>query len=351
MNKIISEDIKDIDRFIDPKPFFNKSIVITGGSGFLPAYIVEYFLFLNQKYSTQNIEVIILVRNLLKAKVRFEKYLNNSSLKIYKHDVTEYFNYNGQIDIIIHAASQASPKYFGLDPVGTLTANTIGTNNLLKLGVEKKIESFLFFSSSEIYGSSSEFSRINILETNYGMIDPNNIRSCYSLSKKMGENICTSFSEQFGINVKIVRPFLTYGPGMSLDDGRVFADFVKNVVNKENIIINSDGKAVRSYCYIKDATISFLKVLTDGENSSPYNVGNPNETYSVSELAKLIIGVSKIPGLECLISEKNSKVSYLKSAVNRLVPNISKLRTLDYMPTTKASEGFERTILSYHEKN
>lgn len=351
MNKIISEDIKDIDRFIDPKPFLNKNIVITGGSGFLPAYIVEYFLFLNQKYSTQNIEVIILVRNLSKAKVRFEKYLGNSSLKIYKHDVTEYFNYNGQIDIIIHAASQASPKFFGLDPVGTLTANTIGTYNLLKLGVEKKIESFLFFSSSEIYGSSSEFSRINILETNYEMIDPNNVRSCYSLSKKMGENICTSFSEQFGLNVKIVRPFHTYGPGMSLDDGRVFADFVKNVVYKENIIIKSDGKAIRSYCYIKDATISFLKVLTDGENNSPYNVGNPNETYSVSELAKLIIDVAKIPGLECLINEKNSKASYLKSPVNRLVPNISKLITLGYVPITKASEGFERTILSYHEKN
>jgi len=351
VNSIIIEDIKDVDELVDPTPFFDKTILISGGSGFLPAYLVEYFLYINQKYYNQKIDVIIIVRDIIKANNRFRNYLNNKSLMIYEHDVVNYFNYDGKIDFIIHAASQASPKYFGIDPVGTLSANTIGTNNLLKLGVEKKIKSFLFFSSSEIYGNSSEFSSINICETNYAVIDPNNVRSCYSLGKKMGENICTSWAKQYGIDVKIVRPFHTYGPGMSLEDGRVFADFVKNIVNKKNIIIKSDGKAIRSYCYIKDATIGFLKVLSNGKNNYPYNIGNPNESFSVKELAKIIIDISNISEIECLINDTQNKGGYLKSETSRLVPNIDRLTELGFVPKTSAREGFKRTILSYYEKN
>lgn len=351
MNKIINNDIKEIDEFINPTSFFNKSILITGGSGFLPAYLVEYFLFLNQKYKKQTICVIILVRDLQKAKKRFKNYLINNYFKIYKHDVAEYFNYGGEIDFIIHAASQASPKFYGLDPVGTFSPNVIGTNNLLKLGFEKKIKSFLFFSSSEVYGNSIDFLHKDILETDFGEIDPNKVRSCYSLSKKMGENICRSWSKQFGIEVKIVRPFHTYGPGMSLDDGRVYADFVRSVVNKKNITINSDGKAIRSYCYVKDATIGFLKVLTSGKSNFPYNIGNPNETYSVNELAKIIINISNNSNMRYIKKQKYLKSNYLKSEVSRLVPNIEKLIDLGYVPSTKVQEGFNKTILSYYEEN
>lgn len=351
MNSIITKDIEEVNRFIDPTPFFNKTILISGGSGFLPAYLVEYFLYLNQKNLSQKIDIIIIVRDIIKAKDRFRTHLSNKSLKIYEHDVVNYFNYNNKIDFIIHAASQASPKYFGIDPVGTLSANTLGTSNLLKLGLEKKVKSFLFFSSSEIYGNSNKFSNINICETDYAFIDPNKVRSCYSLGKKMGENICASWAKQYGIDVKIVRPFHTYGPGMSLEDGRVFADFVKNIVNKENIIIKSDGKAIRSYCYIKDATIGFLKVLSDGKNNYPYNIGNPNESYSVKELANIIIDVSNISEIKCLINETQNKEGYLRSETNRLVPNIDRLSKLGFVPKTSAREGFKRTILSYYEKN
>ena len=210
---------------------------------------------------------------------------------------------------------------------------------------KNKVKTFLFFSSSEIYGINKDFNTLSIKEDDFGIIDPLKIRSCYALGKKMGENICLSWSEQYGVNVKIVRPFHTYGPKMNLNDGRVFADFVNNCLNGEDIIINSDGSAIRSYCYVKDAAIGFLKILLFGENKLAYNLGNPQESHSVKELADIIIKSSK-KNLKYKL-QNVEKTDYLKSELNRLVPSIEKIKKLGFNPKTSALEGFEKTIKSY----
>lgn len=344
MNTIIKEDIeKIINCFKKWDSFRNKTVLISGANGFLPAYLVETFLSLDNSYNTK---VIALVRTKQKAEKRFAHWLNNSNFLIIEHDVCNVFNYSGSIDFIIHAASQASPKYYGTDPVGTLNANILGTINLINLAKEKNVESFLYFSSGEVYGQVKE-EDIPIKETTFGYLDCANVRACYGESKRMGENICVSYFHQFGVKAKIVRPFHTYGPGMALDDGRVFADFVANIVNKQNIVLNSDGSAVRPFCYLTDATLGFLTVLINGENGQPYNIGNPDEEYSILELANTLVNLYPELKLEVIMNNKNENNAYLKSPIQRNSPNIDKVKKLNWTPHVTVKEGFKRTIESF----
>ena len=162
----------------------------------------------------------------------------------------------------------------------------------------------------------------------------------------MGENICVSYFTQYGVKAKIVRPFHTYGPGMLLDDGRVFADLVSNIVNKQNITLNSDGSARRAFCYLTDATIGFLTVLLNGEEGAVYNVGNPDEEHSILDLANILVNLYPEFNLEVILN-KPSNTDYLKSSITRNSPNIDKIKKLNWIPTTTVQEGFKRTVSSF----
>jgi nucleoside-diphosphate-sugar epimerase len=343
LNNIIKEDISSIINCFDYwERFKNKTILITGANGFLPAYLVESFLSLDKTYNTK---IIAIVRNKQKANNRFKNYMTDTNLEIIEHDVCNEFNYNHKIDFIIHAASQASPKYYKVDPVGTLNANVLGTINMLKLAQTKSVESFLYFSSGEVYGEvKDEF--MPIKEDTFGYLNPALVRSCYGESKRMGETICVSYFAQYGIKAKIVRPFHTYGPGMALDDGRVYADFVANIIKDQNIILNSDGKAKRAFCYLTDATIGFLTVLVNGENGEAYNVGNPQEEYSILELANILVNLYPEKKIEVILN-KTINADYLKSTITRNSPNIDKLKKLNWNPTVTIEKGFKRTVSSF----
>ncbi len=297
-NNIISEDLEYITKqqIVPWKNLKNKTILISGANGFLPAYIVETLLYLNEKQNF-NIKVIALIRNKAKAENRFIAYLKRQDLIFLVQDVSSPINFESNIDIIVHAASQASPKYYGIDPVGTLLPNCIGTYNLLELAKQKKVENFLFFSSGEVYGKINQ-SQIPTAETDFGPLDPTQVRSCYGESKRMGECMSICYAEQYNIPVKIIRPGHTYGPGMSLDDGRVFADFVANIVNNQDIVLNSDGSATRPFCYLADFIVGCFLVLLKGENGGVYNIGSNCET-SILELAEKLVA---------LFPEKNLKV-------------------------------------------
>jgi UDP-glucuronate decarboxylase len=343
-NIIVIEDLNSIINLDIPwENLFNKTILITGANGFLPSYLVKTLLFLNDKRQA-NIKVLGLVRNLENAKKRFDIYWDRLDLNIICNDLTAVINIDEDVDFIIHAASQASPKYYGVDPVGTLSANTIGTYNILNLASKKHVEKLLFFSSSEVYGSIT--SEKPICENDGGFIDPTNIRSCYSESKRMGETMCVSFAHQYDVPVSIVRPFHTYGPGLSFDDGRVFADFVSNIVRNENIIMTSDGRAIRSFCYIADATKGFFTALLKGENSTAYNIGNPNCQISIKDLAQLLVGLFPEKGLNVEFKEQFG-LNYIRSNFNKLCPDIEKMKALGWLPEISISEGFKRTIISY----
>jgi UDP-glucuronate decarboxylase len=346
-NSVIREDLAAILRHDLPwSEMFGRTVVISGANGFLPAYMAETLLHLNEQQRGPAVTVVGLVRNLKKAGARFAAYAGRSDLRLLQHDVCDPIDLAGPADLIVHAASQASPKYFGADPVGTLNANTLGTHHLLELARRKQSQAFLFFSSAEIYGAVDP-SHIPTREDYAGWVSSTDVRSCYAESKRLGETMCASWSHQYKVPTRIVRPFHTYGPGMSLNDGRVFADFVADVVAGRNIVLKSDGSARRCFCYLADATAGFFAVLLRGRNGEAYNVGNDRAETSVRELAETLVAMFPERGIQLICEHAPREPGYLVSAVARSCPDVSKIRELGWTPVTPIEEGFRRTVRSY----
>lgn len=347
-NKVILEDLEVICQSgIDWGRFSGKTVLITGANGFLPAYMAESLLYVSAALRL-DIKVIAMVRNITKAKTRFADYADDKNLIFIEQDVSNPVNIATDIpvDFIVHAASQASPKYYGTDPVGTLSANVLGTINMVNLAKEKNVESFLYFSSGDVYGQVGD-DHIPMTEDYYGFLDPTKVRSCYGESKRMGENICASWYHQYNVPAKMVRPFHTYGPKMLLDDGRVFADFVSDVLTNRDITLHSDGSARRAFCYLSDATIGFFMVLLNGKNGEAYNVGNPYQEHSILELAEIMVSLFPNKGLRVIMANKDTGNLYLKSPVARNSPAIAKIKELGWEPVISARDGFYRTVISY----
>jgi nucleoside-diphosphate-sugar epimerase len=346
-NKIINEDIERIiSSDTDWTVFENKTVLITGANGFLPAYMVETLFYLMHVNIVKRVKVIALVRNSDKAHKRFAHLLQNKNLHFLLQDVCAPIQIDEPIHYIIHAASQASPKYYGIDPVGTLKANVVGTINLCELSRNNPIESFLYFSSGEVYGEVNENVK-NISEMEYGYLDPVNVRSCYGESKRMGETICVSYMHQYSIPVKIVRPAHTYGPGMDLTDGRVFADFVCDIVNDRDIIMKSDGGASRDFCYLSDATVAFFKVLLSDKNGEAYNIANPLCNITILELAHKLVSLFPEKHLKVVQQERSDK-NYIVSKNIHHSFNTNKIQSLNWNPIIGIEDGFYRTILNYN---
>jgi nucleoside-diphosphate-sugar epimerase len=345
-NNVIREDV---DRILSAdlpwECFRGATVLVTGASGFLPAYLVECLSELSRRgYATK---IIGLIRDLPKAQKRFAHLLDSQCLSLIRHDISVPFPESlPKIDYIVHAASQASPKFFGVDPVGTMTANTLGTAFALDVGRRSNVRGFLFFSSGEVYGTPGN-PESPISEDQYGYLDPTNVRSCYAESKRCGETMCVSWSHQYAVPAKIVRPFHTYGPGMALDDGRVFSDFVADAVAGRNIVLKSDGTDIRPFCYLGDATLGFLCVLLKGDPARAYNVANPNTEISIGELAKIIAGLLPERNLAVVRQSRPTGAAYIQSAVKRALPNIERITQLGWTPKVSISEGFRRTIDSY----
>jgi UDP-glucuronate decarboxylase len=320
-----------------------KTVMVTGAAGFLAAYMIETLLFLNETQQL-NVTVIAVVRDRNGFAQRFSHHQKRPDLICIEQNISLPMQVNQPLDFIIHAASQASPKYYATDPVGTLSANTLGTAHLLELARNHNVKGFLYFSSAEVYG---EAARVPTSESDYGYLDPLAVRSCYAESKRMGENMCVSWHHQFGVPAKIVRPFHTYGPGMRLDDGRVYADFVADAVNGRDIVLKSDGLTRRSFCYLADATAGFWTVLLNGTNAKAYNIGNPDAEISIHDLAHLVARICSDKHLSVRMEQRKVSESYLASQISVTCPDITLARGLGWSPITSLENGFLKTIKGY----
>ena len=257
------------------------------------------------------------------------------------HDVSEPLNLPYPIHYIIHAASPASPRFYKDAPLSVIYPNVLGTINMLNLARINPVRSFLYFSSGEVYG---EFAG-EIDESAYGYVDPTSLRSCYAESKRMGENLCIAYGSEYGLPVKIARPFHTYGPGMKLDDGRVFADFVRSVVMGQDIVLTSSGEAKRSFLYLADAAIAYFLILTKGVNNEAYNVANEQGIVSIKELAQIIASLFPEKGLQ--VRFEAPKESYMPSPIMSCAVKTDKLKALGWSPKIAIEQGFYKTIRSY----
>lgn len=345
-NKIIHEDTKAIaSESLEWSKLEGKSILITGANGFLASYVVKTLLYLNDVLFKKKATVLALVRNIDKAKSKFEEYVDCDGLKFIHQDISNPFDLKESVDYIIHAASQASSLHFGSDPVGTLKANTMGTAHLLDIARKNKVEKFLFFSSGEVYGMIDN-SVVCADESYTGNVNFLDVRSCYAESKRMGENMCVCWSYQYDIPINIVRVGYTYGPGIALSDDRAFADFVNKIINNRNIVLNSDGSAKRSFCYVSDMIRAVFLILLQGKNREVYNAAS-NTQITILDLAKTLIGLYPEKGLSVKFAANKFKKNYLRSQREKTLVCTEKIRALGWDQKVNIETGFKRMINSY----
>lgn len=347
-NDVVIQDVNDIlSSDINWTVLKGKNILITGAAGFLASYMLKVLLSITDKDSMPN-KIIALVRNVDKLLEKFPKNETNSKIIIVQGDVSNLveFDIDIDIDIVIHAASIASPKFYKARPVETITANVNGTKNLLDLIKNVSNSKFLYFSSAEIYGNINSGCD-KIKENEMGYLDSMDPRACYAESKRMGENLCVSYAKQFNVDTVVVRPFHTYGPGMNLDDGRVFTDFVKNIISKEDISIKSDGLTERAFCYVSDAVKGFFYVLLNGDAATAYNVGNPSQNISIKDLAELLVNEFQENSISVSFESRSKLDSYVPSTVLRCCPDITKIESIGWFPVVSVRTGFRRTVDSF----
>lgn len=344
-NTIIEQDLAQIASAQLPwSELEGATILVTGANGFVPAYLVETLLYLNEKRFSHPSKVLALVRNAEKAKTRFSVYEGRPDLELICQDVCQPVEASGSVDFIIHAASQASPKYYAVDPAGTINPNITGTFHLLELARRAHTKSFLFISSGEVYGTFSTPPSGPIDEDHFGSSNPLDLRSCYSEGKRAGEALCKAWQHQYHVPAKVARLAHTYGPGMDLNDGRVFADFVGNIVRGENIVLKSDGSASRPFCYLTDAIVGLFTVLLKGSNGSAYNVLNDEADTRIADLAKMLCGLFPERGLKLEFASQSHNLPAFNQGI---ILASTRLRALGWRPTTPVKKGFSRTIQYY----
>jgi UDP-glucuronate decarboxylase len=340
--------LEDIERIIShPLPWktlFGQTVLISGANGLVPSYLLETLLRLNET-ANAGIHTVALVRNRERALRRLGHLVGRADLTFVVQDVRDPYTGPKPVDFIIHAAGQASPKFYGSDPVGTFAINVLGTLRMLELARESGSKGFLFLSSGEIYGRLQDPS-IPVPETSFGSLDPLQVRSCYAEGKRAGETLCACWRAQYGVSTKVVRLSHTYGPRMDLDDGRVFADFVSDLLAARDIVLKSDGSARRPFCYLADSAGGIFTALLRGSGGEAYNVGAASEV-SILELAERLCRLFSERNCKVVRRERNPGDPYIPSSVSGGYFDLSKIKRLGWEPTTGIEEGFWRTVKSY----
>lgn len=327
--------------------FAGKTILLTGAAGFLGSQFVHFFARLNDSRLQQAPCRLLAFDNYLRG---VPAWLAAASVRrdidVRRADIIAERSYPAA-DFIIHAASVASPIFYRKHPIETMDANVVGLRNLLDHALTKRPESFLFFSSSEIYGDPDP-AHIPTAEDYRGFVSCTGPRACYDESKRYGETLCAAFHQVHGVPVKVARPFNNYGPGLGIADRRVLPDFFRDVLGGQDIVLLSDGRATRTFCYISDAITGYLLVLLCGHDGEAFNIGTERPEISMADLARMVIGVS---GRDLRVTHRQSDdPNYLRDNPQRRCPDLAKARRLlGYDPRIGLEEGLTRMLAYYRE--
>ncbi len=348
---VIAEDVERILQDLpDPaRTLAGTTVLITGGAGFLCSYLVETLAALNDRGSAAPCRVLALDNLLTGVPRRLAHLAGRSDVVFLEHDVTRPFPVEGRIDWIIHGASIASPTFYRRHPLETIDANVSGTRRMLDLAREQGARGILCLSSSEIYGDPDAAS-IPTPESYHGNVSCTGPRACYDESKRLSETLCATYARTFATPVKVVRPFNVYGPGQRLDDGRIIPDLMTAALGRKPIVLFSDGRATRAYCYVSDAVRAIWHILFGGAAGEAFNVGNDQRETSVRDLAETLRAVAGPP--ELVIEHRTSADQhYLTDNPQRRCPDLRKLRAhFPWRPQISLADGLERTLRSYREQ-
>ena len=343
LHPVLVEDFERMAATLEADELARSRWLITGATGFVPAYLVRFLAWLNARDSL-GMEIHLWVRSREKAGRLFPwTGKEDPSWRVTAPDWERPADWTvPPCEYLVHAASPATPRACQADPHGVLTCNVTATHALLRKAEARSLKGFLFFSSSEVYGDTGRNAYPS--ESEPGLLDPASPRVLYPLAKRLGEAVCHEAWHAQSLPVRIARIFHTYGPGMDLaNDGRVFADFLHNIVKAEDIVLRSDGSGRRAFAYLSDTVSGLLAILLRGEKDGCYNVGNREAVLSVSELADLLVDLAPAGNPKKVVMDEK----HPQSASRSVYPDTHRLESLGWRPGVDPREGFARTLRSY----
>lgn len=340
-NELYLQDLKNISQQIYNWNFIkNKTVFISGACGMIGSCIVDALMYRNKIYK-DNCTIIANGRNENKLKERFKDYLSSENFKYYIQDINEEIKMEQNIDYIIHAASNTHPIAYSHDPVGTITTNVIGTNNLLDYAVKNKIQKFVFLSTVEIYGENrGDIEKFT--EDYLGYINCNTVRAGYPESKRTGETLCQAYASKYNLHILIPRLPRVYGPTMLTTDSKAMSQFIKNAVNDDNIVLKSEGNQYFSYLYVADVVSGILTILRDGAPGEAYNLASESSNITLKELANIIADFNNKRVIFEIPNEEEKK-GY--STATKAIMDSTKIeRDLKWASMYNIKDGINRTI-------
>lgn len=332
--------LEDLDRALNHvigiEGLQNKSVLVTGATGTIGSFAADALIRMNQKRNA-NIRIYLGGRSVAKLQHQFG---TEENVEYLLYDMNAQIGFHVPVDYVIHAAGNAHPAAFNGNPVETIMGNVESTFSLLEYLRMHEGKRFLYVSSGEVYGQG-DISLKSFDESYSGYLDLLAPRSCYPLSKRTAENLCSSYWKQYGTEIVIVRPCHTYGPHMTATDNRAHAQFFRNALKGENIVLKSSGTQVRSYNYVADCVAALFSVLMQGSSGEAYNLANPQSTLTIADLAEKIAAageskvVFEIPDAEDLANQ---------SPIPKQVLNARKIEALGWRPAFDLEEGIGHTL-------
>lgn len=337
-NKFYYEEILKIaENPLKWEKLLNKKVMISGATGTIGKMMVDFLMHMNGR--GLNCHVIALGRNVEKAKEIFLQYFGNPNFSFFCADINEPLQVNVEIDYILHMASNTHPMQYASDPIGTITTNIIGTNNLLNYAISHQCKRFVFLSSVEIYGECQNDTAFD--EESMGYINCNSLRAGYPESKRVGEALCQAFLAKHNIEIVIPRLARVYGPTITKDDSKAVSQFLKKALNNENIILKSLGNQYYSYCYISDAVYAILFLMLEGKSGEAYNVASLESDITLKDLAQKIAECAEVNVQFELPNEIEQKGF---SKATRAILNCEKIKNLGWEPQVTIEVGIKKTI-------
>lgn len=335
------EDILDVSKIDVPwDKLSGCNILVTGATGLIGSCLIEVLMERPQR----DYKVYAMGRNSQRMNRLFERYISTDGFQTIIGDVTEPLFMDQTFHYIIHAASGAAPSEFSLHPVEVMKANLLGVTNMMDYGIRHNMRRFLYVSSGEVYGEGD--GRV-FTEDYSGYVDCTSPRSCYPSSKRAAETLCVSYAAEYGVDVVIARPCHTYGPNFTENDNRVYAQFIRNVLEDKDIVMKSTGTQYRSWCYVVDCVAGLLFILLKGDSGQAYNIADESSNITIKELAQMVAQKS---GRKVIIDIPSEEEKKGFNVVTKSIYSTTKLSALGWSILGSMEEKIDRTIKRKYTK-
>lgn len=330
-----ADDVKRAAESLLPwEKLSGKNILITGATGMIGSTLIDVLM----SHAPSDFHVYASGRNESKVAAVFSKYAGNPHFHFVRYDVREPLESDVCFHYMIAGAGVASPQLYSTDPVSVIKSNLWGVDNLLSYGAKNGLEKFLYISSGEIYGEGDG----RVFSEDYsGYVNCATLRACYPSAKRATESLCIAYGHQFSIDVSIARPCHVYGPHFTDSDKRVYAQFIRNVLRKEDIVMKSTGSQYRSWCYAVDCATALLFILLKGENGEAYNIADESSNITIKELAEM---VAKIGNRKVVIDLPDEAEKQGFNIVTKSLYSTEKLRSLGWTCNGSMLDKMKSTI-------